>query len=241
MHEDRPGSPAKFLILGSASPSLIRDSSESLAGRIAYHELDGFDLGECGDASRDALWLRGGLPRAFLAAGGQATTRWREELVRTYLERDIPALGLRLPAVTLRRFWSMLAHFSGQTWNGSELARAFGVTERTVPRYLDILAGTFVVRILRPWHENLANENAASCDQPTPEQRSAAADGEYGHARGQPGGPARLKLPDARPLSDRTQAASPYAAARASGRARAAGLRRTEYRRNERAPPETLP
>ncbi len=140
---DRPGIPARFLILGSASPSLMRDSSESLAGRIACHELNGFDLGECGDGKRDVLWLRGGFPRAFLADGDPASERWREEFIRTFLERDIPALGLRLPAATLGRFWSMLAHYSGQTWNGSELARAFGVTLESVD-------------ILRPWHENLA-------------------------------------------------------------------------------------
>ena len=156
MLADRPEGPARFLILGSASPALMRDSSESLAGRIAYHELHGFDLSECGDASRDGLWMRGGFPRAFLSGDDATSGRWREEFIRTYLERDIPALGLRLPPATLRRFWSMLAHYSGQLWNGSELARAFGVTERTVRHYLDILAGTFVVRILQPWYENLA-------------------------------------------------------------------------------------
>ncbi len=152
---DRPGTPARFLILGSASPELMQHSAESLAGRIAYHELPGFDLTETGVASMDSLWLRGGFPKSLLAASDPASLRWRKEFIRSYLERDIPALGFRLPPATLRRFWSMLAHYHGQTWNGSELARAFGVTERTVRHYLDILAATFMVRVLPPWHENL--------------------------------------------------------------------------------------
>lgn len=153
---DRPGHPARFLILGSASPDLLQRSAESLAGRIAYHELSGFDLGETGVEAMDALWLRGGFPRSFLAESEAKSLRWREEFVRTCLERDIPALGFRLPAAALRRFWNMLAHYHGQIWNGSELARAFGVTERTVRHYLDILSATFMVRVLQPWHENLS-------------------------------------------------------------------------------------
>lgn len=152
---DRPAHPARFLILGSASPELMQRSAESLAGRIAHHELPGLALGETGADALDTLWLRGGFPRSYLAASEAASQRWRQEFIRTYLERDIPALGLRLAPATLRRFWSMLAHYHGQTWNGSELARAFGVTERTVRHYLDILAGTFMVRILQPWAENL--------------------------------------------------------------------------------------
>lgn len=152
---DRPDTPARFLILGSASPELIQHSAESLAGRIAYHELPGLDLTEVGASGMDVLWQRGGFPKSFLAASDAVSLRWRQEFIRSYLERDIPALGFRLPPATLRRFWSMLAHYHGQTWNGSELARAFGVTERTVRHYLDILAATFMVRILPPWHENL--------------------------------------------------------------------------------------
>lgn len=152
---DRPGTPARFLILGSASPELMQHSAESLAGRVAYHELPGLDLTEAGTAAMDALWQRGGFPKSFLAGSDAASLRWRQEFARSYLERDIPALGFRLPPATLRRFWSMLAHYHGQTWNGSELARAFGVTERTVRHYLDILAATFMVRILAPWHEDL--------------------------------------------------------------------------------------
>lgn len=152
---DRPQFPARFLILGSASPELMKKSGESLAGRIAYHELPGFGLVEAGSENLDALWRRGGFPRAFLAGSEIASQRWRREFIRAYLERDIPALGFRLPPATLRRFWGMLAHYSGQLWNGAELARAFGVTEPTVRHYLDILAATYMVRILQPWHENL--------------------------------------------------------------------------------------
>jgi uncharacterized protein len=152
---DRANAPARFLILGSASPELVQRSSESLAGRIAHHELPGFDLAETGTASLDALWERGGFPRAFLASSDTTSSRWRREFISTYLERDIPALGFRLAPVTLRRFWNMLAHYSGQLWNGSELARAFGVTEPTVRYYLEILAATYMVRILPPWFENL--------------------------------------------------------------------------------------
>lgn len=155
---DRPGTPARFLILGSAAPELMKNSTESLAGRIAYHELPGFDLTEIATAETcdsDTLWRRGGFPRSCLAGSEGASQRWRREFIRSYLERDIPALGFRLAPATLRRFWGMLAHYSGQLWNGSELARAFGVTEPTVRHYLDILAATYMVRILQPWHENL--------------------------------------------------------------------------------------
>lgn len=155
---DRPGTPARFLILGSASPELMKNSAESLAGRVATHELPGFDWAEVaagGACDVDTLWRRGGFPRACLAGSEGASQRWRREFIRTYLERDIPALGFRLPPATLRRFWGMLAHYSGQLWNGAELARAFGVTEPTVRHYLDILAATYMVRILPPWYENL--------------------------------------------------------------------------------------
>lgn len=152
---DRPGTPARFLILGSASPELMKNSAESLAGRVAYHELPGFDLAEIDAGDIDTLWRRGGFPRSYLAGNEAAGQRWRREFIRTYLERDIPALGFRLSPATLRRFWGMLAHYSGQLWNGAELARAFGVTEPTVRHYLDILAATYMVRVLQPWHENL--------------------------------------------------------------------------------------
>ncbi|MEK7443466.1 MAG: ATP-binding protein, partial [candidate division NC10 bacterium] len=153
---DRPRRPARFLVLGSASPDLIRGSSETLAGRIAYQELSGFSLAEVDPARLGALWLRGGFPRSFLARTEPATWRWRQQFIRTFLERDLPTLGLRLGADTLHRFWTMLAHYHAQVWNGSELARAFGVADTTVRGYLDLLASAFMVRLLTPWSENLA-------------------------------------------------------------------------------------
>lgn len=152
---DRAGMRVRYLILGSAAPDLVQGGGESLAGRIAFHELPGLDLAETGAEQVDPLWRRGGLPRSLLAASDAASLRWRREYIRAYLERDIPALGFRLAPATLRRFWSMLAHYSGQLWNGAELARAFGVSEPTVRHYLDILAATCMVRILPPWHENV--------------------------------------------------------------------------------------
>jgi predicted AAA+ superfamily ATPase len=132
----------------------MQQSAETLAGRVAYHELTGFDLAEVGAQNASKLWVQGSFPKAYLEEEA-ASVRWRQAFSRTYLERDIPALGLRLPPATLRRFWGMLAHYHGQTWNGAELARAFGVSEKTVRHYLDILAATFMVRVLAPWHENL--------------------------------------------------------------------------------------
>ena len=151
---DRPDSPARFLILGSAAPELLRNTSESLAGRVTFHELDGLALDELPPEALDTRWLRGGFPRAFLAPDMAASRAWRESFIRTYLERDLPQLGINLPALTLRRFWTMLAHYHAQTWNGSELARALGVSDKTVSRYLDILEGTFMTWRLRPWHTN---------------------------------------------------------------------------------------
>ena len=153
---DRPRRPARFLVLGSASPDLIRGSAESLAGRIAYQELSGFSLAEVDPARLGALWLRGGFPRSFLARTEPASWRWRQQLIRTFLERDLPTLGLRLGADALHRFWAMLAHYHAQVWNASELARAFGVADTTVRGYLDLLASAFMVRLLTPWAENLA-------------------------------------------------------------------------------------
>jgi predicted AAA+ superfamily ATPase len=152
---DEPRAGRRFLVLGSTSPDLLRQTSESLAGRIAYHELDGFSLEEVGSRRWERLWRRGGFPRSFLARSDGESQRWRRELVRTYLERDVPALGLRLPAPMLRRFWMMVAHYHGQIWNASELARSFGVAHTTVQRYLDVLTETFMVRQLPSWHENV--------------------------------------------------------------------------------------
>ena len=152
---DRPQNPVRFLVLGSASPALLRQSSESLAGRIYYHELGGFALDEVGMEVRDQLWLRGGFPSAFLAESDALSAEWRQGFVRTLLERDMPQLGIRVPAQTLRRFWTMLAHYHAQVWNGAELARAFGIAATTVRHYLDILTSALVVRQLPPWFGNV--------------------------------------------------------------------------------------
>jgi predicted AAA+ superfamily ATPase len=153
---DRPARPARFLVLGSASPELLRQGSETLAGRIVYHELGGFDLGEVTSRHLDALWLRGGFPRSYTAKTEAQSARWRREFIKTFAERELAELQLGIAPAVLGRFWTMLAHYHGQIWNGAELARAFGVSEKTVRRYLDILEGTFMVRRLAPWHENLA-------------------------------------------------------------------------------------
>jgi uncharacterized protein len=157
---DRPDTPAKFLILGSAAPELLKHTAESLAGRVVFHELDGLALSEISNSVSapdwlDIRWLRGGFPRALLADDMQTSREWRDAFIRTYLERDLPQLGIHLPALTLRRFWTMLAHYHGQTWNSSELARALGVSDKTVSRYLDILEGTFMAFRLPPWHANV--------------------------------------------------------------------------------------
>lgn len=147
----------KFLILGSASRDLIRQSSESLAGRIAYLELGGFRLEDFPDdpVLLRKLWMRGGFPRSFLAKSDSASIEWRKQFVQTYLERDVPQLGIRIPATTLGRFWTMLAHYHGQILNYQELSRSFGVSDATVRHYLEILEGTFMVRLLKPWYGNL--------------------------------------------------------------------------------------
>lgn len=159
---DRPDSAARFLILGSASPDLLRQSSETLAGRIVHHELDGLSLDEVGADQAGELWLRGGFPRSYLAPALEVSADWRRGFVRTFLERDIPELGIQIPGTTLHRFWRMLAHYHGQVWNGAELARAFGVSATTVRRYLDLLTGALVVRQLPPWYENLGKRQVRS-------------------------------------------------------------------------------
>jgi predicted AAA+ superfamily ATPase len=153
---DRPKKPARFLVLGSASPELLRQTSESLAGRIHYVTIDGFALDEVGESRLDRLWLRGGFPRSFLARSDAESFRWRRDFIQTFLERDLAQLGFRTPADTLFRFWTMLAHYHGQIWNASEFGRAFGVSDVTVRHYLDVLAATLVVRVLQPWHQNIA-------------------------------------------------------------------------------------
>lgn len=152
---DRRGAPARFLVLGSASPTIVRGVSESLAGRVGFVDLGGLNLAEVGPKARDALWLRGGFPRSFLATTDPASARWRSDFLRTFLEQDLPQLGVRTAAETLRRFWTMIAHFHGQVWNGAEFARALSASEPTARHYLDLLCGTYMVRRLQPWHTNL--------------------------------------------------------------------------------------
>jgi predicted AAA+ superfamily ATPase len=159
---DRPDARSRFLVLGSASPDLLRQTSETLAGRVAYHRLDGFDLREVGMDAAEHLWLRGGFPRSFLAGDEADSFDWRRGFVRTFLERDLPALGSQTPSPTLYRFWQMLAHYHAQTWNGAELGRAFGVSATTVRRYLDLLDGALVVRVLPPWFENIGKRQVRS-------------------------------------------------------------------------------
>ncbi len=146
---------ARFLILGSASPEVVKGVSESLAGRVEFVDLSGFNIDEVGTDSASTLWVRGGLPRSFLAETDDDSFAWREGFIRTFLERDIPQLGISIPAAAMRRFWTMLAHYHGQTWNASELARSMGMSDKTVRKYLDILTGTYMVRQLQPWHENI--------------------------------------------------------------------------------------
>jgi len=152
---DRPSQNARILLLGSASPHLVKGVSESLAGRIGFVDLAGFQLWEVGVQHRDRLWMRGGLPRSFLAASDSDSIRWRESFVRTFLERDIPQLGITVPPETLRRFWTMVAHYHGQVWNAAEFARSLGTVENTARRYLDILSGAYMIRVLSPWFESL--------------------------------------------------------------------------------------
>lgn len=159
---DRPRTPARFLVLGSASPILLRQGSESLAGRIVYHELGGFALDEIGASHYQRLWLRGGMPRSYLARSPAESHEWRRAFVQTFLERDLPQLGIHVSSATMRRFWTMLAHYHGQTWNSSEFARSFGTADTTVRGYLDHLAAALAVRQLQPWHENIAKRQVRS-------------------------------------------------------------------------------
>ncbi|MBI4573306.1 MAG: ATP-binding protein [candidate division NC10 bacterium] len=153
---DRPRTPARFLVLGSASPAMLQQTSETLAGRIGYHELRGLSLEDVGSSHWTRLWVRGGFPRAFLARSAAASDEWRRDFVRTFLERDLPQLGIGIRSTTLHRFWTMLAHYHGQTWNASEFGRSFGVADTTVRNYLDLLTAALVVRQLPPWHESVS-------------------------------------------------------------------------------------
>ena len=157
---DRPENRQHFLVLGSASPHIIRNVSETLAGRVEFIELAGFNIQEINNIEQ--LWLRGGFPRSFLSASESDSRAWRDGFIRTFLERDIPMLGITIASTAMRRFWTMLAHFHGQTWNASEFARSMGVSDKTVRSYLDILTATFMVRQLQPWHENLRKRQVKS-------------------------------------------------------------------------------
>ena len=152
---DRKPIRARFLILVSASPDLLRQSSETLAGRISIVEMAGFTLEELGLPDIDRLWLRGGFPRSLLARTEAASTAWREDFIRTFLERDLAQLGVRVPSGTMRRFWTMTAHYSGGIWNSSEIGRSLGEAHTTVKRHLDALSGALVVRVIEPWFENV--------------------------------------------------------------------------------------
>jgi predicted AAA+ superfamily ATPase len=157
---DDPKNNHKFLILGSASRDLISQSSESLAGRIGYVDVMPFSLEETQEANK--LWLRGGFPRSYLAPTEEKSLAWRQNYITTFLEQDIPNLGFQIPPAQLRRFWLMLAHYHGQVFNASEIGQSLAVSHHTVKRYLDILVGTFMVRILTPWFENLSKRQVKS-------------------------------------------------------------------------------
>ena len=154
--------PGRFVVLGSASPHLTGLGSESLAGRVTFVELGGLRLSDVGAHRLDDLWLRGGLPESFVAPTGQASSRWRDDYISTFLERDLANLGFRFPATTMRRFWTMLAHFHGQTWNGARIARSIDVSESTVRRYIDALTDALVVRQLPPWFANISKRQVKS-------------------------------------------------------------------------------
>lgn len=159
---DRPKASTRFLVLGSASPELLRQGSESLAGRIVYHELGGFSLDEVGMKNHQRLWLRGGFPRSYLASSDAVSEEWRRGFIRTFLERDLPQMGITIRSTTLHRFWSMLSHYHGQVWNASEFGRSFGVADTTVRNYLDLLSSALVVRQILPWHENISKRQVKS-------------------------------------------------------------------------------
>ena len=151
--DNNPGQ--RYIILGSASRDLIRQSSETLAGRVGYHYLYGFDIEEVGVDSMNELWLKGGFPRSFLAETNEASILWRENFITTFLERDIPQLGISIPPYTLRRFWLMLSNYNAQTINYSELSRSFGISDNTARKYIELLEGTFMIRLLHPYFTNI--------------------------------------------------------------------------------------
>ena len=159
---DRTPLPARFLILGSASPAMLRQSSETLAGRLEIIRMAGFSLAEVGVEMQMRHWQRGGFPLSFLAASDADSLAWRRNFIQTFLERDLPQLGVSISVASMFRFWNMLAHYHGQVWNAAETARNFEVSESTVRRYLDLLEGAFMVRQLRPWFANLGKRQIKS-------------------------------------------------------------------------------
>jgi uncharacterized protein len=159
---DREGNPARFLLLGSASPILIKEISESLAGRVALLEMDGFNLMEVGTDKSKLLWNRGGLPPSFLAGSEESSLMWRQDFMTLFVERDLPQFGVTFTSTTMRRFWAMLAHYHGQTWNASELAKSFDVSQAIIRKKLDILTGAFAIRQLPAWYENLGKRTVKS-------------------------------------------------------------------------------
>jgi predicted AAA+ superfamily ATPase len=159
---DRLPLPARFLILGSASTDMLRQSSETLAGRLETVPLEGFRLSDLGATAQNRHWLRGGFPLAYTPRRESDSVSWRRQFLQTFLERDMPQLGVEIPAIALRRFWNMVAHYHGQIWNAAELARALAINESTVRRYLDLMAGVFMIRQLPPWFENLGKRQVKS-------------------------------------------------------------------------------
>jgi predicted AAA+ superfamily ATPase len=159
---DRQVKGVRYLILGSASPALIKGASESLAGRISFIDMSGFNLEEVGIKNWQQLWFRGGFPRSYLAKNDIESMKWRNNFIRTFLERDIPQFGINIPAITLRRFWTMVAHYHGQLWSSAEFARSIGSSEPTAKKYLDILTDAYVIRQLQPWFANISKRQVKS-------------------------------------------------------------------------------
>ena len=159
---DKPQNKCHFLILGSASPHIIKNVSETLAGRVEFIDMAGFDLSELGQDNWHRLWTRGGFPRSYLAQTAQNSLAWREGFIRTFLQRDIPQLGINIPAAAMRRFWTMLANYHGQVWNASRIASSMGISDKTSRTYLDILTETYMLRQLQPWYENIGKRQVKS-------------------------------------------------------------------------------
>jgi predicted AAA+ superfamily ATPase len=152
----------RFVILGSASPSLIKGASESLAGRIHFIDMAGFSLKEVGKEGLEKLWMRGGFPRSYLAASESKSILWRTNFIRTFLERDIPQLGINIPTERIRKFWYMLAHYHGNILNASEIGKSLNLTSHTIQYYLEILSGTYMIELQQPWHESISKRQVKS-------------------------------------------------------------------------------